>query len=210
MRRLFMSTIALISISGCVEDVKGQDTYRGQDDITLLICNLEGLCQDGSKHKFPEPVQVVKYVEDTYPSIPFKDNFDTVMEFIFKVEGGYNPRDGGRRCPVNFGINQCFNKDIKVKYLTKSRAKTIYKKRYWNAINADDLSPALQLLAMDAAVNQGVNFTRFALKKSKGNLNKFYKIRKHRYYKLSKNGRKRYLRPWLNRLKEAKQLAMNL
>ena len=180
----------------------------------LYNCDLNGTCYtEGGQtfeHAFPHPVGVVKYVQDTSPATPIADNFDAVMKFIFTEEGGYNSRDGGKPCPVKYGINKCANPDINVKKLTKWKAKNIYKKRYWDAINADSLSPAMQLLAMDAAVNQGTTFTNKALNIANGDLYTFYKLRENRYYEVSKGSERKYLKPWLNRLERAKLRAVTL
>lgn len=136
------------------------------------------------------------------------NNFNTVMEDIFKEEGGYVANDAGAG-PTKFGINKRANPDIDVKNLTKEKASNIYKKRYWDKIKGDDLSPAMQIIAMDAAVNQGVGWTRTALRKAKGDINKFAELRKKRYKNIAKNPTKRqYLTAWLNRVDRTKEKAL--
>lgn len=138
-------------------------------------------------------------------------SFDNVMEFIFKKEGGYNANDGNG--PVNFGINQAANPDVDVKSLTKAGAKELYLKRYWNEINGDQLSPGVALMAMDAAVNQGVGFARKMLEASGGDLNKMEAIRAQRYAQLVRDNPARYAkyeRVWNARLADASTRAAEL
>lgn len=131
---------------------------------------------------------------------PYKGGFDSAVDVILQEEGGYASNDGGSGAPVNFGINQAANPDVDVKTLTKDGAKKIYKERYWNAINGDSLPANMQLLAMDAAVNQGVGWTQKALKEANGDVNKFIQLRAERYQQIAKGDKAKYLDPWMNRL----------
>ena len=130
---------------------------------------------------------------------------EKVINDIIKVEGGYVKDDAGKG-ETNFGINISANPDIDVKNLTKSQASKIYKARYWDAINADSLAPDMQYIAMDAAVNQGVSWTKSALDQAKGDVDAFYQLRKERYETTAKSPKKKkYLKSWLNRLDESYQ-----
>ncbi len=136
------------------------------------------------------------------------NNFDNVMQDIFKEEGGYVANDAGAG-ETNFGINKRANPDVDIKNLTKDKAAKIYKKRYWDKIKGDDLSPAMQVIAMDAAVNQGVGWTRNALRKAKGDVNKFAELRKTRYKNIAKTpSKKKYLNAWLSRVDRAHENAL--
>ena len=138
-----------------------------------------------------------------------KPSFDNVMQHIFKEEGGYVADDGNTGQPANFGINQKANPDIDVKNLTKEKAQQIYKKRYWDKIGADKLSPAMQIAAMDAAVNQGVAWTRKAIEKSNGDLEKFKNLRIVRYKNIAQNPKKKeFLKSWLNRVQRTHENAL--
>lgn len=134
--------------------------------------------------------------------------FDKVMDFIFKKEGGYNANDGNG--PVNFGINQAANPDIDVKNLTKAGAKDIYMKRYWSEIDGDQLSPGVALMAMDAAVNQGVGFAKKMLEATGGDIDKMQDMRAAKYAMLIAKNPERYAKyekTWNARLSEAKNKA---
>jgi hypothetical protein len=129
--------------------------------------------------------------------------FDAVVQQILKTEGGYNATDGNSGAPVNFGINQRANPDIDVKNLTREGAIKIYRDRYWNAIGADNLSGPLQATAMDAAVNQGVGWTKGALAEAGGDVLKFNELRRARYREIAKNpDQAKFLNTWLARVKD--------
>lgn len=135
---------------------------------------------------------------------PAKSSFNDVMKFIFAKEGGYNANDGNG--PVNFGINQAANPDIDVKSLTKDGATALYQKRYWNAIDGDSLPPGVALMAMDAAVNQGVGFAQKMLRASGGDINRMAQMRADHYANLvQRNPEKygKYAANWSSRLQDA-------
>lgn len=127
--------------------------------------------------------------------------FDAVMPRIFKHEGGYSASDGNTGKPVNFGINQGANPDIDVKNLTKEGAAKIYKERYWDKIGGDNLPPALQGTAMDAAVNQGPANAKKWIAESGGDPVKFNQLRRDHYEMLLQDPANRKFRnAWIGRL----------
>lgn len=83
-------------------------------------------------------------------------NFDVWVNSILKLEGGYSndPKDPGGE--TNFGICKRSYPDLDIKNLTIDQAKAIYKRDYWDAVRANDLSYPLNVFMFDAAVNQGV------------------------------------------------------
>lgn len=134
---------------------------------------------------------------------PIGKSFDKVIPDILKIEGGYVADDAGAG-PTNFGINQSANPDVDVKNLTKEQATEIYKKRYWDKINADALPANMQYIAMDSAVNQGVSWTKKAIEKSGGDVDEFYKLRKERYLTTASiSDKAQYKDTWLKRLDKA-------
>ena len=103
-------------------------------------------------------------------------NFDRLLPALLKREGGYVADDAGAG-ETNFGINARANPDIDVKNLTPQRAAQIYKERYWQAIDADNLDPRLQPMVLDTAVNQGVAKAKELLAKSENNPLKYKELR---------------------------------
>ena len=85
---------------------------------------------------------------------------EAANNLIDRREGGYNATDGNTGAPVNMGINKKYHPDVDVKNMTRDQALGIYKKQYWDEINADALSPAAAKIAFDAAVNQGPAYAK--------------------------------------------------
>ena len=85
---------------------------------------------------------------------------EAANNLIDRREGGYNATDGNTGAPVNMGINKKFHPEVDVKNMTRDQALGIYKKEYWDEINADALSPAAAKIAFDAAVNQGPAYAK--------------------------------------------------
>lgn len=82
-------------------------------------------------------------------------NFPAVMTEVFKHEGGYvnDRRDAGGE--TKFGISKRAHSDINIKELTKAKARTIYRRDYWDKIKGGQFPDGLDLVLMDASVNSG-------------------------------------------------------
>lgn len=82
-------------------------------------------------------------------------SFDRAVEFILREEGGYvnNPSDPGGE--TKYGISKRSYPNEDIANLTVDKAKSIYRRDYWNplGLDAEKYGPALVL--MDCAVNQG-------------------------------------------------------
>ena len=70
---------------------------------------------------------------------------------------GYVNIQGDRGGLTSYGIAQNANPDIDVDSLNLSKAKQIYKTRYWDACKCDLLPEGLDIAVFDAAVNMGVS-----------------------------------------------------
>lgn len=98
-----------------------------------------------------------------------RDNFEAVMEEVFRHEGGLSldRRDPGNWTGgkvgvgelrgTNFGIAAHAHPGVDIRALTKAQAREIYRRQYWAPVRGDDLRPGLDLVAMDGAVNSGVS-----------------------------------------------------
>ena len=112
--------------------------------------------------------------------------FDAAVGHVLMLEGGYIENDAGAG-PTKYGINGKANglTGDQVLNLTKAEALEIYKTKYWDAINADDLPSFIRNAAFDAAVNQGVGAAKSMLKSAKEgdgyNVDKFMALRQERY-----------------------------
>lgn len=129
-------------------------------------------------------------------------NFNTSVNKVLGFEGGYVAKDGKSGAPANFGINQKANPDIDVKNLTKDQAISVYKTRYWDAINGDQLPAKTAEIAFDAAVNQGPDYAKQLIAKTGGDPVKMLQQRAQDYTNIVKNDptQAQYLPSWMNRL----------
>ena len=84
-----------------------------------------------------------------------KTNYNFAITEVLKSEGGYSndPADSGGE--TNFGITQR-ETSIPVKTMNVEQAKAIYKKKYWDAVNADQLENGVDFTVFDYGVNSGV------------------------------------------------------
>jgi len=92
-----------------------------------------------------------------------RDNFNACMAHVFKSEGGYvdHPRDPGGATNMGITFNTLkewrgtkITKDD-VRNLTKTEASAIYRAKYWDAVQGDELPYGFDLVAFDGAVNSG-------------------------------------------------------
>lgn len=128
--------------------------------------------------------------------------FEDAVPRMFSREGGYTPSDGASKAPAKYGINQKANPDINVATLTKEQAAQIYKTRYWDAIDADNLPPAIRELAFDTAVNHGVARAKTLIAKANGDPARLIALRRAEYARLAKSPEYApSARSWENRLK---------
>lgn len=106
-----------------------------------------------------------------------KQNYNYCLQELLKDEGGYtnDPKDPGG--PTNFGITLTdYRKYINptgtaldVKSMTVDQAKAIYKPKYWDAVNADNLPSGVDYTVFDYGVNSGVSRANKIYTKFKGN-----------------------------------------
>ena len=141
-------------------------------------------------------------------------NFDKMLQFVLKREGGYinDPNDLGGE--TNKGITyRTYNayrksKDLpvrSVKYITDSEVRDIYYNNYYKAVGADKIkNPKLAAVMFDTAVNMGVSRAKTFLQESNGNIDKFIQLRRAKYEEFvsSKPSQKKFLQGWNNRVNE--------
>jgi hypothetical protein len=129
----------------------------------------------------------------------------SVIDYVInKHEGGFVADDAGAG-PTKYGINGKANglSPKQVENLTLDDAREIYRKKYWNAINADSLDPSIRAMAFDTAVNQGVGVAKNLLEKSGGDVTKFAELRREEYTNLVKSNPgkyQRYEKGWMGRV----------
>jgi lysozyme family protein len=93
-------------------------------------------------------------------------DFAKAAKLILQAEGGYtdDPDDSGNWTGgavgsgelkgTNFGVSARQYPDIDIANLTKSEAQAIYKRDYWDSIQADHFPWPLNLFMFDMSVNQ--------------------------------------------------------
>lgn len=83
-------------------------------------------------------------------------NFDEAFELLIDHEGGYvnHPNDPGGE--TKFGISKRAYPNEDIARLTLERAKQIYRRDYWDKVEADALPPEIRFDVFDVAVNSGV------------------------------------------------------
>lgn len=87
-------------------------------------------------------------------------NFDQAFDELLGHEGGYSrhPSDPGGETmwgvTRKVAVQEGYSGDMHL--LPRDTAKAIYRKRYWDAIQADKLPETARFVIFDAAVNSGV------------------------------------------------------
>lgn len=84
-------------------------------------------------------------------------NFETAINRTLKSEGGYTPAKasdpGGE---TSFGISKRSYPNLNIKNLTRDQAIAIYRRDFWELVNADEMPEDLQFQALDFAINSGI------------------------------------------------------
>jgi hypothetical protein len=146
---------------------------------------------------------------------PTGTDFDSAANWTMSkdVEGGYVADDAGKG-PTNYGINGSAYFGVEAKDLTDSqknfianltpeKAKEIYRKNYWDKIDADKLDPKMRAIAFDTAVNQGPEMAKRLLAQAGNDPEKLLDLRRAEYKKLIKSDPEKfakYEKTWMNRL----------
>ena len=103
-------------------------------------------------------------------------NFDKCFKFILQFEGGFtnDPKDPGG--PTNLGITQATLSAFigrqatiaEVRALTPAKAAPIYRGKFWDHVNGDNLPPGIDLAVFDFGVHSGPSRGVAALQRALG------------------------------------------
>lgn len=130
-----------------------------------------------------------------------RESFPGAVSFVLSREGGYSldPLDPGGE--TKFGISKHAHPDEDIKGLTEDRARQIYCEEYWVPI-ADALPFPADVVAFDAAVNQGLSFAREMVHECGTDAVAMLMYRLKRYSVIVQNrpASLKYLRGWMNRV----------
>lgn len=98
---------------------------------------------------------LASFNKPTTVPVPRGTFFDTAINRILSHEGGYvNHKDdpGGE---TNFGISKRSYPNEDIKHMTHERAKSLYKRDFWEPIKGDSLPNSLAFQLLDFAINSG-------------------------------------------------------
>lgn len=124
---------------------------------------------DPAKYDDPSPWKLGTASSKPPPSmtpvvVTMKNTYDEALRRLLADEGGYSnhPNDPGG--PTNFGITLTdYRKYINpngtaanVRAMSVDQAKKIYKEKYWNAMNCDNLPAGVDYAVFDYGVNSGI------------------------------------------------------
>jgi hypothetical protein len=131
--------------------------------------------------------------------------FDAAVDIVLQNEGGYVANDGNSGAPANFGINQRANPDIDVANLTADKAKQLYKERYWDKYNLEQVPNDVQAIVFDGVVNHRSDFAKELVDAAKNgaSLDDIKNMRNEEYMRLASLDPAKYeqfLGGWQNRL----------
>ena len=82
-------------------------------------------------------------------------DFDQAFDILIGHEGGYvnNPNDPGGE--TKYGISKRSYPNVDIKNLTLAESKAIYRRDYWDRLQADTLPESVRFDLFDTAVNSG-------------------------------------------------------
>ncbi len=101
------------------------------------------------------------------------NDFKVFIERVLGAEGNYLPpaeaqKQGDPGGETNWGISKRAYPQLDIKALTRDQAIAIYKRDFYDAIGASQMSPALAFQMLDAAVNSGTGRAVMWLQKALG------------------------------------------
>ena len=93
-----------------------------------------------------------------------KSNFDLALSQLLKHEGGYVHHKLDPGGMTNLGVTRAVwesyvgrpSSEKEMRALTPAQVAPLYKRKYWDAINGDNLPSGLDICVFDCAVNSGV------------------------------------------------------
>lgn len=176
--------------------------------------NTTNLTRESVAQPLEKPLTLTEKITNKFNDIKGKimgNDFDTAVNFVIdRLEGGDQIVQEPGGGIAKYGINSIANPDVDVANLTRQDAINIYKERYWDAVDADNLPASLRLDVFDAAVNQGPDDALRFLKQSGGDLEIFRDLRGDDYKELAKLYPEKFedhLDGWMNRLDKVKDEA---
>lgn len=130
--------------------------------------------------------------------------FQLAIKFTLLWEGGYvfNPKDPGGE--TKYGISKATFPNEDIRNLTLERAMEIYKTRYWDVNNLDNVPIPLCIAYFDSYVQHNPKRVKDMAERANGNLRAFIEARRQ-YYKslqIKKPSLSVFDKGWMNRLND--------
>lgn len=152
-----------------------------------------------------------------------KQNYSDCLTRLLKDEGGYSNNKNDSGGPTNFGITLTdYRKYIKptataadVKGMSVNDAKSIYKSKYWDALNCDSLSGGVDYTVFDYGVNSGIGrpskaLVRFSGLKDTALINAINDERVSFLRSIAKGKNAVFLNGWLSRVSRVRAYSLSL
>jgi len=91
-------------------------------------------------------------------------NWDDAFKLMLKSEGGFSNHEKDPGGMTNLGVTKSTwenwigrqSDEAEMRNLTPTKVEPLYKKKYWDAVRADELPNGIAYLVFDFAVNAGV------------------------------------------------------
>lgn len=96
------------------------------------------------------------------------NDFIGCVSLVIKDEGGYVNDPSDRGGETKFGISKRAYPNENIKELTYERARSIYKKEYWDTCHCDELPDEIKYIHFDTGVNMGVRMAIKLLQRASG------------------------------------------
>lgn len=99
-------------------------------------------------------------------------NFDTAFATLLGHEGGFSDHAADPGGATRYGVTEAVAREAgyrgDMRELPLDLAKKIYRDRYWDAVKAEELPPAVRYAVFDAAVNSGTGQAALWLQRALG------------------------------------------
>ena len=154
------------------------------------------------------PQAAAKHAYDSQMFKSMKTEPEDILRFVVDdIEGGAEISEEPDGAIAKYGINSKWNPDVDVANLDEAGAMDIYKKRYWDKYEIDDVPENMKLIAFDTAINHRSDFALYMTQKIKDGASpqEVLDLRLKEYQRLVKANPEKYASRyagWKNRLEK--------
>jgi len=200
----YLRDVAYKTARGQREIVKAEsEADRTAEERRRLAEERRRLFELKTGRKVSAAVSGIAVPESKAPTAQSIDSSSAITRVIQR-EGGYvnDPADMGGE--TKFGISKKAYPNLDIPNITEAQAAAIYKRDYWDKINADQLPANIREAAFDAAVNHGVGTAKRLLSEAGNDLQKFLELRANLYQQIvdADPSQAQFLDGWMKRLRD--------